>query len=353
LTARARNIDISCQLSRELVMLEPRTAANSYVRTLISTVEAQGIAAPRLLQGLPLDEAMLTAANGRIGVDVVHRLWQRALALTHDPELGLKMTAFMRPSSFRVLGLASMTAASLGDALTLVLRYQRLVSEAGTVSAQTQPDGSVSLLYNEQPMRFHLLPQQIEAIIAGMHSQSCWLAGRMLSPLSVSFQHAPQVEPNRYRDYFGIDVQFNAPHNQLQVRAIDLQTPLPQADAELCRLHCQLADQQLASLPQIGFVTGFAAQWLAASASGSVRISDLAQALGMSVRGLQRQLQQEGKSWTLLVDTARRDALAKLLQQGLSLDAAALQLGYHDASSLSRAARRWFGQTPGRWRTAQ
>lgn len=334
-------------------MLELRTATSSYVRTLIQAVEAHGIAPARLLQGLPIDEQALAAANGRIGVDVVHRLWQRALALTGEPALGLHMATFMRPNSFRVLGLAAMTAASLEAALMLVLRYQRLVSEAGTLSAERQVDGNIMLTYQQQPLRFQLLPQQVEAIIAGLLHQAGWLAGRPVRPLSVAFQHAAQIEPTRYRDIFGIDVCFHAANHQLQFAAADLQMPLPQADEELCRLHCQLADQQLASLPQIGFVTGFAQQWLSTRPSAATRIQDLAVALGISVRGLQRQLQQEGRTWSVLVDHARRDHLERLLQQGCSLEVAAQQLGYHDASSLSRAAKRWFGQTAGQWRTAR
>ena len=92
------------------------------------------------------------------------------------------------------------------------------------------------------------------------------------------------------------------------------------------------------------------ARWLAAQTRGAMRINDLADALGMSVRALQRQLQQEGQPWTALVDAARKQALSELLQQGLSPDAAALRLGYHDASSLSRAAKRWFGKTAGQHR---
>ncbi len=122
------------------------------------------------------------------------------------------------------------------------------------------------------------------------------------------------------------------------------------ADADLHRIHCELLDRQLASLPQAGSVTAFATQWLAARASGAMRIDDLAHAIGMSVRALQRALQHEGQPWTALVDNARRDALQTLLKNGASLDEAARQMGYHDASSLSRAARRWFGRTAGEWR---
>lgn len=332
-------------------MLDPRTVANTYVRTLLSAVEALGVPPQRLLHGLPLTEAELAAPNGRIGVAVVRSIWERALALTGEPLLGLRVAESMQPSTFRVLGLAAMSCASLAEGLALMLRYQRLVSEAGTLTAHAQANGDVTVVYTEQPMRLRLLPQQVEAISAGILCQARWLAGRPIVPQAVSFRHAAPGRTEDYQQFFGVAVEFNAAENRVRLAAADLQIPLPQADADLCRLHCELADRQLASLPQVGFVTGFAMQWLSTRTSGAAHISDLAEALGMSVRSLQRQLKLEGKSWTDVIDAARREALSALLQQGLSLEDAAQRLGYHDASSLSRAARRWFGKTPGQWRS--
>ena len=77
-----------------------------------------------------------------------------------------------------------------------------------------------------------------------------------------------------------------------------------------------------------------------------MRIDDLAQALVMSVHALQ----QEGQPWSTLGDAARRDAPELRLRNGASLDEAAWLMRHHDASSLSRAARRWFGKTAGEWR---
>jgi AraC-like DNA-binding protein len=99
----------------------------------------------------------------------------------------------------------------------------------------------------------------------------------------------------------------------------------------------------------VGYASSFAVQWLAHRADANPSIEDLAAALGMSVRSMQRTLKEEGTSWATLVDNMRRAALEGLLQQGWSLEAAAQRLGYHDASSVSRAARRWFGVTPGQW----
>lgn len=331
-------------------MLDPRTVANPYVRTLLGVLAAQGVDVRALLARLRLDAAVLDDPNGRIAPEQLRRIWQHGLALTGDALLGLKVAEAAKPSTFRALGLATLSSASLQDALELMLRYYRLVSESGALAAQPHANGDVSIVYTEQLARLRLLPQQVEAIVGGILVMARSLAERPLAPAAVAFRHPAQGDPAAYRRFFACTVQFNAPAHRLQLPAAELARRLPHADAELHRLHSELLDRQLAGLPQPGSVAAFATQWLAARVSGTARIADLAQALGLSVRALQRQLLQENRSWTALVDTARRDALQSLLRQGISLDEAARRLGYHDASSVSRAARRWFGKTAGEWR---
>lgn len=329
-------------------MIDPRTVSASYVRSLLETIEQQGVARADALRGLPLDEAQLAQANGRVALGVMGLLWQRGLQLTGDAGLGLKLGTQARPATFNVLGHALMNCATLGQALELMLRYQRLVSEAGTLSARRMAD-TVVLEYRAQP-GLALLPQQVEGIVAGILSQSRWLAGRPVRPRTMAFAHALQAAPDAYRSALGVLPDFEAPLTLLELSAADLAAPLPQSDAAMCALHCRLADGLLEALPPIGFVSGFARQWLASAAPGAMRIDDLAAALATSVRTLQRQLAKEQVHWTVLADGARRDMALRLLQSGMTLEAAAQALGYHDASSLSRAVRRWSGQTPGRLR---
>lgn len=344
------DIDISRQPITLGRMRDPRTIANAYVRTLLGVIEAQGVTAQDVLAGASVDVAALDVPNGRIGVEDMHRLWQRGIALTRDPLLGLKVAEATKPTTFRVLGLATMSSASLADALALMLRYHRLVSESGVMTTDVDANGDVTLHYSAKLLRVQQLPQQVEAILGGMLVMARWLSERPITPRAVSLRHAPLGDRRAYRAFFGVDPQFGAAEHTLRFAAGDLARRLPQADADLHRVHRDLLDRQLAGLPHAGHVTAFAQQWLPAQPAGHMRITDLAEALGMSVRAVQRQLHAEGQSWTTLVDSARKHALEDLLAQGLTLEAAALHLGYHDASSLSRAAKRWFGKTAGRQR---
>ncbi len=188
--------------------------------------------------------------------------------------------------------------------------------------------------------------------MGGMFYQAGQLSGKVLVAKQVCFRHAPQADLANYSEFFGIEPTFGSAADSLSFNDEDLQQKLPQADSELYQMHCDMAEQQLALLPDTHCVSSFAVQWLASTIQqGRLNnLDELARVMGISIRTLQRLFKQEHTTWTAVVDQARCEALKVLLQQGATLEVAAQRIGYHDASSLSRAAQRWFGKTAGQWR---
>ncbi len=74
-------------------------------------------------------------------------------------------------------------------------------------------------------------------------------------------------------------------------------------------------------------------------------------AAGMSARSFQRQLKEEGASFSdLLADVLRSETLKRLKEQNLTIAAIASDLGYSDQATFTRAVRRWTGVPPSRFR---
>jgi AraC-like DNA-binding protein len=74
-------------------------------------------------------------------------------------------------------------------------------------------------------------------------------------------------------------------------------------------------------------------------------------AAGMSSRTFQRQLKEEGVSFSdLLADVRRSETLKRLKEQSLTIAAIATDLGYSDQTAFTRAFRRWTGVPPSRFR---
>ena len=83
-------------------------------------------------------------------------------------------------------------------------------------------------------------------------------------------------------------------------------------------------------------------------------IDEVAGALHVSSRTLQRRLQDAGSSFQRVLEEARHHLARYYLNNSvLELNEAAYLLGYEDASSFVRAFRTWEGVPPARWRENQ
>lgn len=94
-------------------------------------------------------------------------------------------------------------------------------------------------------------------------------------------------------------------------------------------------------------------QWTIAAmlGPGPVSVDAVASAAGMTRRTLQRRLSEKNLRFSDLLDGSRRDAALGLLTSGaLPFGEVAARLGYANASALTRAVRRWTGETPRRLR---
>ena len=80
-------------------------------------------------------------------------------------------------------------------------------------------------------------------------------------------------------------------------------------------------------------------------------IAHTARLLGVPVRTLQRRLQQEGLSYSRLVERIRLELACHLLKgtDGSVADVAKA-LGYADPASFTRAFRRWINMSPRQYR---
>jgi AraC-like DNA-binding protein len=85
---------------------------------------------------------------------------------------------------------------------------------------------------------------------------------------------------------------------------------------------------------------------------GGCCLEQVAQALGVSERTLQRRLNQCGCGFADLLEAARRRYAETLLRRReLPLVEVALSLGYSEQAAFNRAFKRWTQSTPGAYRS--
>ena len=89
-----------------------------------------------------------------------------------------------------------------------------------------------------------------------------------------------------------------------------------------------------------------------ATAAGPLALYGIsAEAIGMSVRTLQRRLNESGFSYSRLIEQERlRTAVRLLADPKIKVTRVAIELGYTDLANFTHAFRRWMGVSPSQFR---
>lgn len=324
----------------------PPTAAISYLRALFDHLRQQGIEAAAVLQGKAID---LDDREARLPEAEAAELFNRAAALLGDEALGIHVGEQIRPGHYGALGYVAMACATLGEALACQQRYQGLVLSIAPLQMRAEGE-VVELSWSAEPRPDyrHLAEFNLAALLSFVR----WITGRPLQPLGLDLMTPEPPSLTEHQRVFGCPLRFRQSRYRLRVPAAWQALPLSQPDPAMRSLMDRLAERQMQQLSRIDDpVAPARAQVARQLGEGVPELGKVAAALNLSPRSLQRLLQEQGLSFTQLVDTVRRELAERYLAEPtLDLTDLAFLLGYSEQSAFQRAFKRWTGQTPGEYR---
>lgn len=330
-------------------MREPTTSA-SWVRAIVEHLKSAGLDVQALFDAAQLDLATLDHPDTRYATERISMLWELAAARSGNPGIGLAVPSVMQPAGFDVVAYAMMTCNNMLAGLHFLMRYQRIISDAATITLQDEARGcwvTIELAGGKRPVP----RQRIEFVLTTLLTFFRWSSGRRLHPLAVEFAYPEPAARQAYSEVFDSPVHFNAPAHRVLFAHVDLALPPQAANPVLAELHARFAGERLARLDSANTSSRARELIIRHLPNGDPLRGDIASALCMSERTLQRRLQEEGTSFQQLVDDTRRDLAQRYLaQQRLALSQAACLLGFTDHSTFSRACKRWFDLSPTQYR---
>ncbi len=312
-----------------------------------------GVDKETCLLGTGVTEEQLQNADTLIHREQEMRLVENLmLALPEVPALGFELGLQYNVATFGIWGFALRPSRNLREVAQRALRYLPLSTAYCEFTAFTDGD-DFGVRADASGIRQHLRQFLLERDTAtGINLlRELSLAGIEIQRLEYEGpapDYAPQIA-----ELCGVTPRYNCAHNAVVLRKTDADIPLPMYDAQLVRL---LEDQCRAQLErrQLGGVAGQVRQQLLGSLGLIASFEDMAKALNMAPRSLRRRLEDEGCSYRSLVENERKQLAEQLLTStDMKLDELALQLGYTDTASFTRAFRRWFDCSPGSFRSAQ
>lgn len=320
-----------------------------WVNTVIGAAKRLSVNTDTLLveAGIPASACELE----RWPIDDITRLWHAAERCTGDPGFGLKVGAEFSPMSISGVGFALQSAATLREAIVMVQRFQRLISDGGRFQI-VAGNTATWLVYHPRQGKLAFSPHQIEAVLASVIGFASWVTGTRMQPARVQFSQ-PRLGPQQgYQMVFNCPVAFEQAFSGVLVENSVLDQPLPQANPELAQVHERYTSARLAALSISSASVAEIERWVTARLGPVLpRRSDAAEALGISERTLARRLQEQGHTFEGLLDKVRRQkALHAVAETSATLTEIAEALGFAETSTFYRAFKRWTGSPPVRWR---
>ncbi|MBZ2168405.1 AraC family transcriptional regulator [Marinobacter sp. F4216] len=330
------------------------TASVAALRQYVRAAEAAGIDTKPLMERCRLDPAILDSDDGRILGEQLQQFIRLLVEHTNNPILGLETGDFVQPGSYSVVGYITMSCATLGEAVTRIPPFERLVGDMGTTRLALQ--GKQAILswrcnYTDPLVRDHI----VDNVISSWINYARWLADDdAAGPTRVRLSRSSPGKhlEGAYLKRWHCPVEFEADEDAIVFAKELLEARLRQPDPLLRKTLETHALTQLAALDTDTALTARVKQMIQSQLMQGITRQDMvAEALDMTNRTLQRRLSQEGTSYQRLLDEVRQSLAEDYLKNSdLSIPDIALRLGYGETTSFHRKFKATNGKTPGEFR---
>jgi AraC-like DNA-binding protein len=274
---------------------------------------------------------------------------ETAAALTATPDFGRRLALRQGIEILGPLGVAARTAATVGDAFTIVETFLEAYSPAisARITASTKAGQSFyafEILIERPPAH----PQTTELSLGVSLQVLRFLLGAHYSPFSVHLPHQPLTATAAYVTYFGCRPYFTQPTAGFTFPTADLARSLNQDT-----LAHQAVVQYLTGITtyQPGMTQSVRRMVRQLLPTGTASLELIAAQFNLHPRAMHRRLSAENTTFAELIDGVRRETAEHYLRDtDISLSHLTRELGYAEQSVLSRSCRRWFGCSPRTYR---
>jgi AraC-like DNA-binding protein len=315
-------------------------------------LEELGVSAAAVLRRAGLPQGYSKEPRVLLKTEELFALWRAIGEVSTNSAIGLQLGSESRTERFHPVGLVALSCENFGAGIDRMARYKQLTCPEEILQEKDNEEWSIQfrwLLADEvEP------PILIECAFAWLLSIGRHGTGTRLSPVRVELLQ-PRAHVKAIERYFGCPVVCGAARNAIVFRAADAERPFVTRNAELLGMLAPQFEEELKrENTDENFLERVRSAIQQKLTGQRPTIEDIADALHVSPRTLQRRLQDEGSSFQRVLEEARHHLARHYLNNSfLELNEAAYLLGYNDANSFVRAFRTWEGMPPARWREQQ
>jgi len=308
-----------------------------------------------LTRQLPDDVDLMLREVDTILPDNINRLLQASADISGNPDFGLCMTEWVDVSMYGLLGYMLLNCSTVKDLFETLVRYHTVHHNAGMTYHMVFEKNTVSLRICHDG-RAHADHRHTTEWCLGFipdHLKSP--LGKLATPLKAQFMHDAPENLNRVQAYFGHDLEFNQPYDQLIYPVAILDERVTETDSNLLNTLRRAADGHLLTLKQDNsLLKSIRAILFEKLSTGENNASDLAFTLNMSLSTFKRRLIEEGIDFKKTKESIKNELARELLSHpSIKMYEIAQRTGFTNQSSFTRFFSRCNMQTPQDYRKSR
>ena len=236
---------------------------------------------------------------------------------------------------------------NLREAFNLIVTYQKIHTNGVAYSYIEAPDMGEVIGYIDIHPLSHQSRQFCEHILAFI----VILANRYVPDTQfthMTLQHSAPLDPTWHDRAFPFKKTYNADRNTLTTDLSVFETPTSHlAPVLLPFLRSYLNRRQKKVSARTSIALDISELLPNIFGLRQSKMSDVAQAMGVSEKKLQRLLREENTTYSAVIDNVRKTSATRLLlESDISITRLAHMLDYASIESFNTACQRWHGQSP-------
>ncbi len=330
--------------------------AVEYLAAMQELAFERGIEPHKMLQdtGLPMD--VFIQEGVKVGAESIARMMLNCPELVDDPMLPYDYARRLTLSRHGILGFAINSCSNLGEAITLLTQYMGIRAQSYRLIPDLTRDPVRVVMENtnhdagsDENMQLinELFTVSVLCCLAFMAKQ---FIGQLHNDRSIRvhtiYPHRG-IEPARLLPL--VDVIYSADFNGLECPANLLSSKPALHNSAISMTALAKCDAELNAINELeGNLKSRVRELLIDTDSGEWRtVEQVASLVFMSPTSLKRKLAALDTSFQRIKNSERFNrAIALLMEDRLTLETIALQLGYNNASNFGKAFKGWTGCSP-------
>lgn len=319
------------------------------LRSILTVLEHHGLDTSGFLAAAGLRQEVVDNPETRLNLEQVEAVWRTACELCPDPCLALHAAESVQFGSYGAVDFICQAAPTVGEAMRRLCSYYPLINNCVILAAEKGKHECALYLGSHvgEP-----LPPMIDFVLATivLHTRRCWRMDWV--PGRVEFPYPKPNDTEEYKRIFRCSLTFSRPAAKLVIPRGLWESPVPTSDPTLLKVLEEQAVTLLALHPPPQDTEAGVRTLLGSKLrDGESRLQSVAEELGYSPRNLQRHLKAIDRSFSQVLDELRAQTAKYYLRDPeVPIGDVAGKVGYLEASSFTRAFKRWTGSTPREYR---